>query len=135
MSQVAPSWCLHSSTCQFMNRIPKARNLPGTSDKPVSSFGLTVGLVLTRPSLPCAELPAVACRLMPHSPETATQTHTDVCTALPVTVTVTVTLVPRVLKCRVANYLFSHLESSQFNRTCVLILNTYENIFQKYIYV
>ena len=31
VSQVAPTWCLHSSTCQFGNGIPKARNLHGKS--------------------------------------------------------------------------------------------------------
>ena len=31
VSQVAPSWCLHSSTCQFGNGTPKARNLPDNS--------------------------------------------------------------------------------------------------------
>ena len=110
LSQVAPSWCLHCSTCQFWNGIPKARSLSCNSQVTLAAkncgiphekcwcwvvwqFGQTSLFVRYHSRLvpvstcwaPCSRMQATA-----QSPAAAPQTPTDLYTALTVTVTVTV---------------------------------------------
>ena len=108
VSQVAPSWCLHSSTCQFGNGTPKARNLLASFQvnsaakntvvfhikiccddgvEPVSLFGLTVGLSSTRPSL------HVLTSLQSHAGHCPCHRRLATDIALTLTLTVTVTVV------------------------------------------
>ena len=117
LSQVAPSWCLHCSTCQFWNGIPKPRSLSCNSQVTLAAkncgiphekcwcwmvwkFGQTSLFVRSHSGLrtvDCRLIPVYTCwapcsrmQATAQSPVAAPQTPTDLYTALTVTVTVTV---------------------------------------------